>query len=230
MRRYVLFIMMLLGTFSSIFAQDDSGQVLIFRNTGEINLLFASEIDSIVCSSVKTENSNDEVVPSQLFYTKDTTLVVPVSEIDSVAFGSRNAIEPKANVRMMASEDSLWITGYDGDYVYYKGNTPDNILPKIDEKLFYGQCDDLFPVGLVAKVLDVQKNGEAYSVKVENVELDQLFDRLFFSGAINDDAPITRSANTEDAYQKRILHINSNIGVTGGQIKGQDEAVFKGYV
>ena len=87
MRRYVLFIMMLLGTFSSIFAQDDSGQVLIFRNTGEINLLFASEIDSIVCSSVKTENSNDEVVPSQLFYTKDTTLVVPVSEIDSVAFG-----------------------------------------------------------------------------------------------------------------------------------------------
>ena len=136
MRRYVLFIMMLLGTFSSIFAQDDSGQVLIFRNTGEINLLFASEIDSIVCSSVKTENSNDEVVPSQLFYTKDTTLVVPVSEIDSVAFGSRNAIEPKENVRMMASEDSLWITGYDGDYVYYKGNTPDNILPKVDEKLF----------------------------------------------------------------------------------------------
>ena len=230
MRRYVLFIMMLLGTFSSIFAQDDSGQVLIFRNTGEINLLFASEIDSIVCSSVKTENSNDEVVPSQLFYTKDTTLVVPVSEIDSVAFGSRNAIEPKANVRMMASEDSLWITGYDGDYVYYKGNTPDNILPKIDEKLFYGQCDDLFPVGLVAKVLDVQKNGEAYSVKVENVELDQLFDRLFFSGAINDDAPITRSANTEDAYQKRILHINSNIGVTGGQIEGQNEAIFKGKV
>ena len=189
MRRYVLFIMMLLGTFSSIFAQDDSGQVLIFRNTGEINLLFASEIDSIVCSSVKTENSNDEVVPSQLFYTKDTTLVVPVSEIDSVAFGSRNAIEPKANVRMMASEDSLWITGYDGDYVYYKGNTPDNILPKVDEKLFYGQCDDLFPVGLVAKVLDVQKNGDSYSVKVENVELDQLFNRLFFSGAINDDAP-----------------------------------------
>ena len=219
---------MLLGTFSSIFAQDDSGQVLIFRNTGEINLLFASEIDSIVCSSVKTENSNDEVVPSQLFYTKDTTLVVPVSEIDSVAFGSRNAIEPKANVRMMASEDSLWITGYDGDYVYYKGNTPDNILPKVDEKLFYGQCDDLFPVGLVAKVLDVQKNGDSYSVKVENVELDQLFNRLFFSGAINDDAPITRSANTEDAYQKRILHINSNIGVTGGQIEGErEETIYK---
>ena len=62
----------------------------------------------------------------------------------------------------------------------YKGNTPDNILPKVDEKLFYGQCDDLFPVGLVAKVLDVQKNGDSYSVKVENVELDQLFNRLFF--------------------------------------------------
>lgn len=64
MRRHVLFLIMLLGSFSSIFAQDDSEQVLIFRNTGEVNLLFASEIDSIVCSSVKTENSNDEAVLS----------------------------------------------------------------------------------------------------------------------------------------------------------------------
>ena len=31
-------------------AQSEADQLLIFRNTGEVNLLYSNEIDSIVCS------------------------------------------------------------------------------------------------------------------------------------------------------------------------------------
>ena len=119
MRRLFVFIVVLLGLSFNATAQNDSEQVLIFRNTGEINLLFTTEIDSIVCRNVNIGESSNEEVLSQLFFTKDTTIAIPVAEIDSVAFGSRNVIEPKANVRIMDSNDCEWITGYDGNFIYY---------------------------------------------------------------------------------------------------------------
>lgn len=195
MRRLFVFIVVLLGLSFNATAQNDSEQVLIFRNTGEINLLFTTEIDSIVCRNVNIGESSNEEVLSQLFFTKDSTIAIPVAEIDSVAFGSRNAIEPKANVRIMDSNDCEWITGYDGNFIYYKLETPNSILPKVDEKLFYGQNDKTFPLGLAAKVTEVQTNVDNYAVKVKDVELDELFHRLFYAGSIT--TPQSQSAKSK---------------------------------
>jgi hypothetical protein len=111
--------------------------MLVFRNTGEVNLLYSSQVDSIVCSIFDKDSVVHDKYVSQVFYTSDTILVVPISEIDSVTFGSRNIVDFKPGIRHFSESDISYIIRYDGNYVYYRTGTPSNILPKVGEKLFW---------------------------------------------------------------------------------------------
>ena len=96
----VLFAITLLC--GNVYAQTENDQLLVFRNTGEVNLLYSNEIDSVVCSVYDKDSVVHDEFVTQVFYTQDTTLVVPIAEIDSVAFGSRNIVEYKDNVRLLS--------------------------------------------------------------------------------------------------------------------------------
>ena len=51
MTRIIILLLLLVAAMpQQTKAQSDDEQVLIFRNTGEVNLFFTSEIDSIVMS------------------------------------------------------------------------------------------------------------------------------------------------------------------------------------
>ena len=94
---------------SFIHAQDESEQLLIFRNTGEVNLLYSSKVDSIVCSMYDKDSIMHNEYVSQVFYGQDSILVVPIAEIDSVAFGPRNIVEYKGDVRELTTSDLPYI-------------------------------------------------------------------------------------------------------------------------
>ena len=113
-----------------ICAQTERGeQVLVFRNTGEVNLFFSEQLDSIVYSRLDTSNIKHEDIVSQIFYSPDTAIIIPINEIDSVAFGSRNETVFKKEVRQLNDVDCQWIIRYDGTNIFYKLSTPSNILP-----------------------------------------------------------------------------------------------------
>ncbi len=171
-----------LGAMASSTTEDD--QVLVFRNTGEVNLFFAHELDSIVLSGYDADSLLHEDMVSQVFYTPDTAYIIPICEIDSVAFGSRNAIALQPETRLMSAEDSLWIIRYEGNHIYYKAHTPADILPKKGDKLFYGKMDALFPQGLVARVGEVVLQNGEYQVTVSDVELKEVFRHLFYAGSM----------------------------------------------
>ena len=104
-----------------IYAQTERGeQVLVFRNTGEVNLFFSEQLDSIVYSRLDTANVEHENIVSQIFYSPDTAIVIPINEIDSVAFGSRNETVFKKEVRQLNDVDCQWIIKYDGSNIFYK--------------------------------------------------------------------------------------------------------------
>lgn len=150
-------------------------QLLIFRNTGAIDLLFTHEVDSITTTA-----------DAQIFYGKDTTLVVPLAELDSVAVGNRNVQEFKGEVRELTNmKDMPWLIRVEEGHLYYKQNTPADVLPKTGEKLYYGEGSDLLPYGLAARVVSVTtRNGEK-DVEVEPLELEDIFDCFFFSGRMD---------------------------------------------
>lgn len=183
--RRVLFLICLLLTAIGARAQEKAEQVLVFRNTGEVNLFFTDSLQCIEFSHFDADSLEHDEIVSQVFRTADTTMFVPLCEIDSVAFGPRNEVVWKENVHNLQDEGTQWIIRYDGQCVYYKQETPADILPKKGDKLFYGVQDELFPTGLIARVDAVTLQGEEYAVSVTDVELSEVFDRLFYAGKSN---------------------------------------------
>jgi len=157
-------------------------QVLVFRNTGEVNLLYADSIKSI------TLENNDSLGMCQVFTTHgEHRMAVPVSEIDSVAFGSRNTMEMQRDVKVLKDDvDIPYITSFDGEIVKYKSNTPASVLPKAGERLYYGQLTGLFPVGVCAKTIAVNRVADGYDVRIETVDPSEVFSKLFFAGDSTD--------------------------------------------
>ena len=184
MKRLHLFIVMcLLSLTSGLQAQeqaDPGEQLLVFRNTGVVDLLYTNEVDSIL--------TNDS---TQVFYAKDTVLVVPIAELDSVAVGSRNEMKFHDGVKeLKKTEDLPWIIRFDGQSIYYRLDTPTSILPVVGMKLFYGIEEQLtentvFPFGLSVKVTNVTKLSEEIRVDVELIRLNEIFERLFLAGSFS---------------------------------------------
>lgn len=183
--RRVLFLICLLLTAIGARAQEKAEQVLVFRNTGEVNLFFTDSLQCIEFSHFDADSLEHDEIVSQVFRTADTTMFVPLCEIDSVAFGPRNEVVWKENVHNLQDEGTQWIIRYDGQCVYYKQETPPDILPKKGDKLFCGVQDELFPTGLIARVDAVALQGGEYAVSVTDVGISEVFDRLFYAGRTN---------------------------------------------
>lgn len=195
MRNFLFILLLGLGCRPAT-AQTDDEQVLVFRNTGEVNLLYSNEIDSIVHSPFDCDSVEHPTFVSQVFYTKDTTLVVPIEEIDSVAFGARNSMEYRADVRRLHEEPvATYILRFDGTAVYFRADTPSDLLPRIGDRLFYGAADERFPYGLTAKVNDVKPVNGEIAVSLTEVPLTEIFSRYFFAGTVRPSqaAPIRRA-------------------------------------
>ena len=188
MKRLTLTIALAAAGLWQATAQTEAYQVLVFRNTGEVNLLYAGEIDSITVSDTDAEGVAHGGPVCQVFHTADTAIVVPIAEIDSVAFGSRNEIELRGGVRDI-TRDSAWISHYDGSCIYYCADTPADSIPSVGQRLFYSEADGLFPFGLAAKVDDVAMVGGEYKVAVSNVELGEIFSKFFYAGKVGQEAP-----------------------------------------
>lgn len=169
------------------YAQSADDQILIFRNNGETNLLWQSKLDSIITTNIDTlGNIYDEPV-AQIFHYGDESLYVSIAEIDSVCFGSRNQIEIRQEVRLLTdAKDISWIIGYDGEYIYYRKDTPADVLPKTGDKLYYADVTELFPCGLCAKVTGVNHREQNIAVAVTGIENTEIFSKFFFAGTSED--------------------------------------------
>ena len=196
MKRLHVFIIAVIISLG-LHAQSDNEQVLVFRHSGVVNLFYASQLDSITLSYFDADSILHDELVSQVFYAKDTTMVVPIVEIDSVAFGSRNkAILNKAVHQLTDHLDIPWITDAKGCHLFYRKDTPEEILPKLNEKLYYAESNHLMPAGLAAQVASVTSVGDAWDVELAEVDLNEIFDDLFYAGRV-----ITKNSK-EDAAKR----------------------------
>lgn len=180
-KHFITMLFCLLGV--SLWAERN--QVLVFRNSGEVNLFFEDELDSIVTSRINIEGVERDTVYSQIFYTNDTSMTIPVSEIDSVVFGNRNEIEFKSGVRILDENDLSWIIRAEAAAVYYKTNTPATILPQVGQVMFYPEFDSIFPYGLAGKVTAVQTLSQEIKVSYEQADYADIFEKFFYAGEMN---------------------------------------------
>lgn len=208
----------------AVHAQSEDEQVLIFRNTGETNLLYQSEIDSITFTKIDTMGVEYDEPIAQVFHTADTTLYVSIAEIDSVCFGSRNEIEYRADVRVLADDpDMQWIIRYDGDNIYYKISTPSDVLPAVGQKLYFTEQTEMFPCGLCAKVDDVVRKDSEIAVAVSDVEYTEIFSKFFYAGSLGGiqdevkNAKGSRAITIDETFKLNLSLGLDDIGKIGGE-------------
>lgn len=197
-KRIIIRMLCLLGVLlaeTGAYAQSENDQLLIFRNTGETNLLYQSKVDSITLTRIDTLGIEYEEPIAQIFHTTDTTLYVSLAEIDSVCFGPRNAIEYRSDVRVLReTPDMQWIIRYDGSKIYYKVETPNDILPTVGTKLYFPEQTDLFPYGICAKVDNVAHGDKEIVVSVSSADYAEVFSKFFYAGSMDDVGPTMAKA------------------------------------
>lgn len=204
MKRLHLIIYMALVCLGLHARESDPGeQLLVFRNTGVVDLLYTNEVDSVVTRDTE-----------QVFYAKDTVLVVPFSELDSVAVGNRNQMVFHEGVRELTnSVDLPWIISFDGTSIFYRLDTPSDILPEVGMKLFYGldgqkNEKSIFPYGLCSKVVAVTMEDNCIRVDIEIVEIDEIFIRLFYAGELIQNRPVASKRKKAERYVSEELEAN----------------------
>lgn len=212
-RLTLLLDFLLLALCPPAFAQEDN-QILVFRHTGEVHLFYTHEVDSIIFSPYDRDSTFYGDYVSQVFFAKDTTLFVPIEEIDSVAFGNRNAVVFQPHARALSAQDVAYISTYDGSCIYYLGNTPSDLLPKPGDKLFYGETTELFPYALCAQVNSIVFNGTYHVASVSPVPLDEVFSQLFYAGTVSA-TPVTAKRSTHQITQTLPVSEQGSVSFVG---------------
>lgn len=210
MKHFLSFVAYCIAIFTPQYtaAQSPDDQMLIFRNTGEVNLLYASQVDSITMTCKDSLGGIYENPIAQIFHAKDTTLYVPIAEIDSVCFGSRNEIEFRNDVRILSrSQDEQWIIRCEGNTIYYKLDTPSDVLPVTGQKIYYPEQTELFPHGLSVKVLKVTIGISDIAVQFAQADYEEIFSKFFYAGNLEDIPQFIRT-NKQASEVDRIEPIN----------------------
>ena len=85
MKKSIIFILSCLSVLTST-AQTIGEAFYIYRNDGQFNAFFRTEIDSIAYSNYDADGNWYEDVVTQRVYTQDSLYQIPLAAIDSVGF------------------------------------------------------------------------------------------------------------------------------------------------
>lgn len=184
MRHTIISIATLCATAVSAYPAADitPQQVLVFRNTGEINLFYSDEIKSIETVFADAEGNLTDEATGQRFVFEDHSIYIPISEIDSVAIGPRNIIDPKKGVRRLTDQEVALMESFNGESIRYKAGTPISSIPSTGERIYYDEFTTVFPYGLCAEVVSLTSSGSRMVHNVKELAPDELFNGYFHAG------------------------------------------------
>ena len=213
-------------------SQEDE-QLLIFRKSGEVNLLHSLEIDSITMTCIDTLGIQHDLPIAQVFHAQDTTLYVELAEIDSVCFGSRNEIEFRDDVRIMTrGNDESLIIRFENNTIYYRVDTPADVMPAVGMKLFYPELTEMFPMGLSSIVENIERTDSEIAVRIRMVSYDEIFSTLSYAGGLNEmsEAMAQGMRKAHEIDRREPIELTIPFGGDAGEFKLNGYVWIKGDV
>lgn len=196
-KRLTLFIAAMIFATVSILAQsDEHKQILVFRKSGVTNIFYADKIERIELTKFDADSvEHDEIVSQAFVRTDGTAVIVPIADIKSVEFGSRNSIKAKESVRRLTDEEVDAIEEFDETKLKYKAGTNASLVVKAGEKIYYDKITDVMPYGLCAQVKSVGTENGVTVASIEYLAPQDLFDEYFLSG--DEAMPLSRALEAD---------------------------------
>lgn len=196
-KRLTLFIAAMIFATVSILAQsDEHKQILVFRKSGVTNIFYADKIARIELTKFDADSVEHDEIVSQAFVRSDgSAVIVPIADISSVEFGSRNSIKAKESVRRLTDEEADAIEEFDETKLKYKAGTSASLVVKAGEKVYYDKITDVLPYGLCAQVKSVGTENGVTVASIEYLAPQDLFDEYFLSG--DEAMPLSRALEAD---------------------------------
>lgn len=188
--------------FNELHAQAEQDALYIFRNDGQFNAFFFSDIDRFEYSKIDTLGVEHDEYVTQEIHAMDSVFRIPLTAIDSVSFVTPENKISDSVIRLGQNVLQYLEYGDTGSSSLIFGNkTPEGILPKVSDKLIIEECE-LFPNGFVGKVSSCSKYEPPapfseyfmYIVETEPMAPEELYDVLIVKGS---------TAGTDDESQGR---------------------------
>ena len=148
----------------------------------------------------------------QVIHTRDSIYQIPLAVIDSVGF-----VTPKTEYQpdVISLEGAIrdYVIGSDSLTIYFRSNTPFNILPKTGDKLVTTEISDVFWGGFLGKVVDKEEKGDTIALHCEAIGLEEAYKCFYYStnGASQSDFNKSRAKGLEwDGYYAPDPFVYSN--------------------
>ena len=178
MKRRFYLILLFAAVALSGMAQTVGESMYIYRSNGQINGFLPEEIESIDYSYYDIEGNKYDEIVMQIVNTVDSVYKIPLADIDSVSFVNPKTIY-KSDVILISDELINYVVGHDSLNIIFDEKIPDNIIPKIGEKLLLMERTKMFPMGFSGEIINIKKNGNNYNVECKHTTIDDLFETFY---------------------------------------------------
>ena len=186
MKRISLIILLAAITLSGM-AQTIGEAFYIYRNDGQFNAFFRDEVQSIEYSYYDADSVKYEDIVTQVVITADSVYKIPLAAIDSVGFVTPETVY-KPGVIKLEGEIRSYIVSSDSLTIYFKSETPNTILPKINDYLFTEEVSDVFYNGFIGKVESVKEENGFKVVVCSQADFEDVFEYYFYTTDMKTDA------------------------------------------
>lgn len=182
-RLLLLFAAICFTSVSILAESDEHKQILVFRKSGITNIFYSDKVARIELTKFDADSVEHDELVSQAFVRSDgSAVIVPIADIDSVAFGSRNTIKTKASVRRLSDEEADAIGEFDEAQLKYKSGTDASLIVRTGEKVYYDRITDVLPYGICAYVKNVATENGVVVAAIDYLPPEEMFDKFFLSG------------------------------------------------
>lgn len=190
MRKLLVVIIAIFTLLSSSVYADNA--IYIYRNDGNFNAFFDSEIDSISYSATDTSGVVHPHHVTQLVHTPDSLYRIPLSAIDSIAFTER-PVQYNPDVIKLAESNIPYIISSEGLTITFS-SLPDELRIYNGDILLYEGFTDMFPDGFVGRVTNITETGSTINVQCEEVAIEEVYEQLtVISDYVLEESPETPS-------------------------------------
>lgn len=176
---------LIVALFAAIVVQSGISQTIgeafyIYRNDGMINTFFRSEIDSMTYSYYDVDGVRYEEIVTQVVHTPDSTYRIPLAVIDSVGFVTPETRYQPGVIKLEGNIRN-YIIGSDSLTVFFRTDTPSDLLPKVGDKLVTTEMSETFVGGFLGQVETREQRGDTIALGCSRIGLEEAFECFYYS-------------------------------------------------
>ena len=177
MKKLFLTIIAAALTLSSV-SQTIGEAFYIYRNDGQFNAFFRDEVQSIDYSYEDADGKTYDEIVTQVVTTADSVYKIPLAVIDSVSFVKPEATY-KEDVTYLDASLFDYIVSVEGQNITFRSETPEELLPKLGEKIATVDLTNKFPYGFLGTVNAIDKVSDGILIRCSNLALEDAVSRFY---------------------------------------------------